>query len=113
MLKKNDVLSRAITSCSSWPDKEELLDVVYWSRQLLALVMGLLWGVLPLTGIIAIILYVAATTLALNFYVIGFQKQDIEEYGGFMEVAKEGFMSALATFLVMWIIVYTSMHFSS
>lgn len=107
------VFTRAITKSSSWPEKEELLDVVYWSRQLLALAMGLLWGAVPLTGLIGLILYVAATTLALNFYVIGFQKQDIEEYGGFMEVAKEGFMSAFATFMVMWIIIYTSVHFST
>lgn len=111
-MASSSIFSRAITKSSSWPDKDELLDVVYWSRQLLALVLGMIWGLLPLTGIFGILLYVAATTLMLNSYVTSFQKQDIEDYGGFMDVAKEGFMSAFATFLVAWIIVYSSMHFS-
>jgi len=109
MTKKPSLFTKAI-SPSEWSDKEELLDVVYWSRQILALLMGLVWGFLPLTGILGIILYVAATTLLLNSYVGGYQKQDIEEFGGFMTLAQEGFMSAFATFMVSWILAYTSMY---
>jgi len=36
--------------------------------------------------------------------------QDIEEFGGFMTLAQEGFMSAFATFMVSWILAYTSMY---
>lgn len=109
MSKNTSLFSKAIAK-SEWPDKEELLDVVYWGRQILALLVGLVWGFLPLTGILGIILYVAATTLLLNSYVGGYQKQDVEEFGGFMSLAQEGFMSAFATFMVSWIIAYTSMH---
>jgi len=109
-MAKTSIFTRAITQGSLWPEKEELLDVVYWSRQLLAMALGLIWGLVPLYGIIAIAVYVGASAVILNFYVTGFQNQDIEEYGGFMEVAKEGFMSAFASFLVTWIITYTSMH---
>lgn len=35
---------------------------------------------------------------------------DEEAFGGFMELAKEGFGSAFATFLVAWIAIYT-LHF--
>lgn len=106
------LLSKAMKQNSQWPDKEELLDVVYWSRQILAVFIGTLWGLFPLQGIFAIILYVAITTLSMNVYISNYQSQDIEKYGGFFEVAKEGFMSAFASFLVVWIIIYSSTHAS-
>jgi len=113
MTKSKDIFTRAISKNSSWPDREELLDVVYWARQMLAILIGFIWGVFNLTGILAILLYVVLTALLLNGYVSTYQKEDIEDYGGFMEVAKEGFMSSFATFLVMWIIVYSSLHWSN
>ncbi|CAK8692193.1 unnamed protein product [Clavelina lepadiformis] len=112
MKNPQGVYERAFTRNSPWPDKEELLDVVYWSRQILAIIIGVAFGILPLAGIFAIVLYCGITTLAMNVYVSEFQKQDLEEYGGFFELAKEGFMSAFASFLVVWIIVYSSMHAS-
>ena len=33
--------------------QEDLLDVLHWMRQLLAVVAGVAWGVLPLTGLYA------------------------------------------------------------
>ena len=38
-------LSKALSSQSSWPDKEEFLDVIYWFRQIVGVILGLLWGV--------------------------------------------------------------------
>ena len=111
-MKQASLLEKAFTKSSSWPDKEELLDVVYWSRQLLAVVIGVLFGAIPVAGILAIILYCAITTFSLNIYVSEFQKQDVEDLGGFFELAKEGFMSAFASFLVVWIIVYSSVNAS-
>ena len=106
------LLSKALTQNAQWPDKEELLDVVYWSRQIMAILIGTVWGLFPLQGIFAILLYVAVTTLTMNIYVSSYQNQDIEKYGGFFEVAKEGFISAFASFLVVWIIMYSSTHAS-
>jgi len=34
------------------------LDVVYWLRQIIGLVVGVVWGVVPLKGILGILLYV-------------------------------------------------------
>lgn len=107
---QSSLFQKAITKSSEWPDKEELLDVVYWSRQVLAVGIGVLFGLVPIAGILGILLYCAITTFTLNFYVSEFQKQDIEDLGGFFELAKEGFMSAFASFLVVWIIVYSTLH---
>lgn len=36
--------------------QEEFLDVIFWLRQLFAVIIGIIWGVLPLKGIIGIVL---------------------------------------------------------
>lgn len=73
-------LKKATTKNSEWPDKvrmntiatitfsfrtvfvfvtidiklfiqDEFLDVIYWARQIIGLIAGLLWGLLPLKGL--------------------------------------------------------------
>ena len=34
--------------------QDEFLDVIYWFRQVLAILLGIIWGILPLKGILAI-----------------------------------------------------------
>lgn len=31
--------------------KDEFLDVIYWERQIIGLIAGVLWGLLPLKGL--------------------------------------------------------------
>ena len=45
------------------------------------------------------------------YFCSGFQSVDEEDYGGVWELTKEGFMTSMASFLVIWIIVYTGLHF--
>ena len=52
-------VNKVFTPNSEWPEKEEFLDVIYWSRQIIGLVLGLLWGLLPLKGFIGIFLFAA------------------------------------------------------
>ena len=33
-------IQKALTANSSWPDKEEFLDVIYWARQILGVILG-------------------------------------------------------------------------
>ncbi|KAL3985219.1 Rab5-interacting protein (Rab5ip) family protein [Acanthocheilonema viteae] len=105
-------LSKALVSGSEWPDKDELLDVLYWGRQLLALIIGIFWGFIPLHGFLAIVLYIIISTAVGQFYTTNFQKVDEDSLGGFWELAKEGFGSAFATFMVSWIGVYSASHFN-
>lgn len=107
----NKTVVKALTPNSKWEDKDDLLDIVYWSRQLIALVIGFVWGLIGIKGILGILTYCAITAVVMNFYVTNLQGQDLDDYGGFFELAKEGFMSSFATFLVMWIIVYSSFYF--
>lgn len=36
------------------PPQDEFLDVVYWFRQIIAIILGLIWGVVPLKGFLGI-----------------------------------------------------------
>ncbi|XP_012866358.1 PREDICTED: uncharacterized protein C20orf24 homolog isoform X2 [Dipodomys ordii] len=48
------VWSKALRSDAAWDDKDEFLDVIYWFRQIIAVVLGVIWGVLPLRGFLGI-----------------------------------------------------------
>ena len=104
------IWNRAITSKSEWPDKEEFLDVVYWLRQIVGLVLGLIWGILAVQGAVGLVLFALLNAGILYVYFSAFQAIDEEEFGGAWELTKEGFLSGAAGFCVTWIIVYTGLH---
>ncbi|CAB3259596.1 unnamed protein product [Arctia plantaginis] len=101
---------RAFVANAEWPDKEEFLDVIYWMRQAMGIILGLFWGLLPLKGFLGLVLFVAVNAAVIYIYVNNFQNIDEEEYGGMWEITKEGFMTSFAGFLVTWIIIYTGLH---
>ncbi|KAK2166672.1 hypothetical protein LSH36_37g16006, partial [Paralvinella palmiformis] len=79
--------------------QDEFLDVIYWMRQLVGIVVGVLWGVLPIKGILGIILFFALNTAIVYLYFSSYQKIDEDDYGGLSEILKEGLMTSFATFL--------------
>jgi len=107
----SSVWTRAITGKSEWPDKEEFLDVIYWLRQVLGLILGLVWGTFAFQGAAGLVIFAALNAGILYVYFSAFQGVDEEEFGGAWELTKEGFMTSAATFLVIWIILYTGLHF--
>jgi len=109
----SDLLRRAFKAKSEWSDKDDILDVVYWIRQVMGLILGVIWGLIPVYGIIGLIIYVAFSTGIIHLYVTSFQQVDEDTLGGFWELAKEGFMSGFATFLICWIIVYSALYHNS
>ncbi|KAF3422245.1 hypothetical protein E2986_05579 [Frieseomelitta varia] len=113
------VWTRAITANSEWPDKvnitifhltrdyppgglvqEEFLDVIYWARQAIGIIVGIGWGLIPLKGFIALLLFVLVNAGVTYLYFSNFQQIDEEEFGGIWELTKEGFMTSFAGFLV-------------
>lgn len=108
----SNLWSRAVTAKSSWPDKEEFLDVIYWLRQVLGVIIGLAWGTLAIQGAVGLVLFAALNAGLVYVYFSAFQAVDEEEYGGAWELTKEGFMTSFASFLVAWIILYTGLHFA-
>ncbi|XP_071785531.1 GEL complex subunit OPTI-like [Asterias amurensis] len=110
-LSSTSAWKRAIVSGSKWQEKDEFLDVIYWGRQIVAILCGVIWGVIPLKGFLGIALFCAASAGILYVYFTSFQGVDEEDYGGVWELTKEGFMSSFALFLVIWIIVYSALFF--
>ncbi|KAM4738300.1 GEL complex subunit OPTI [Anableps anableps] len=108
---KQSTWSKAFCSNAVWEEKDEFLDVIYWLRQIIAVILGVIWGVAPLKGFLGIAIFCVINAGVLYVYFSSFQQIDEEEYGGTWELTKEGFMTSFALFLVVWIIFYTALHF--
>lgn len=101
------------------------MDIIYWLRQIIGVFLGLIWGVIPLTGIFGLALYDILQCFVeylneheklivmmfncrfflcnagiMYLYFSGYHKVDEEEFGGAWELTKEGFMTSFAGFLV-------------
>ncbi|KAL5293165.1 C20orf24 family protein [Megaselia abdita] len=110
---EGSVWQKAITANSEWEDKDEFLDVIYWSRQVFGIILGVIWGIIPLKGMLGLALFAAISCAVVYLYSINFQSIDEEEYGGAWELIKEGFLASFAGFIVTWIIFYTGLHYDS
>ncbi|KAJ8412244.1 hypothetical protein AAFF_G00145110 [Aldrovandia affinis] len=104
--------SKAFQSSAVWEEKDEFLDVIYWFRQIIAVVLGAIWGIAPLKGFLGIAIFCIINAGLLYVYFSGYQQVDEEEYGGAWELTKEGFMTSFALFLVVWIVFYTALHYN-
>lgn len=38
------------------PLQDEFLDVIYWSRQVFGIILGIIWGIVPLKGFLGLVL---------------------------------------------------------
>lgn len=108
---KVSVWSKVLRSDAAWDDKDEFLDVIYWFRQIIAVILGVIWGVLPLRGFLGIAGFCLINAGVLYLYFSNYLQIDEEEYGGTWELTKEGFMTSFALFMVIWIIFYTAIHY--
>ncbi|XP_053963117.1 GEL complex subunit OPTI [Anastrepha obliqua] len=109
----SEICSRALKAHSDWPDKDEFLDVIYWARQIFGILLGIVWGIVPLKGFLGLVLFAGISCSIVYIYAINFQGIDEEAYGGAWELVKEGFMTSFAGFLVTWIIFYTGLHYDT
>ncbi|BFZ12953.1 hypothetical protein BsWGS_15992 [Bradybaena similaris] len=107
------LLSKALTPEFDWSDKDEFLDVIYWMRQIMGLLLGLVWGIIPLKGLLGLALFMLVNVAIVYMYYNSFQKVDEETYGGTLEILKEGLMTSFSSFLVAWIILYSALHSES
>nr|CAG4648434.1 EOG090X0M4M [Moina brachiata] len=105
------VWTRMVAKNSEWPDKDEFLDVIYWARQILSVILGSIWGILAIKGFFGLALFALVNAGLLYVYFSSYQSVDEEEFGGAWELTKEGFMTSFAGFLVTWTIVYSGLHF--
>ena len=104
--------------------KDEFLDAVYWTRQVVALLLGLVWGVVGLTGFVGIASFVAVNSAFVYLYASAFklffefianlinhssiiQGKFNKDHDSVSDGIKEGFMSAFSVFMVCFAISHT------
>eukprot|EP00069_Balaena_mysticetus_P018423 bmy_11179T0 len=85
--------------------------VIYWFQQIIAVVLGVICGLLPLRGFLGIAGFFLINADVLYLYFSDYLQIDEEEYGGMWELTKEGFMTSFALFMVLWIISYSAIHY--
>lgn len=110
-LSVSKTFAKALSKQSLWTDKDEFLDVIYWLRQILGVIIGLVWGVVPLQGFLGLALFFLLSTVVVYVYFQSFQAVDEDDFGGVGELVKEGLMTSFAGFLVTWIITYSALHY--
>lgn len=82
--------------------------MLHWLRQFIAVLAGLTWGPIGASGVYAVLIYVIFSSSIILFmyrFVFGI---DEDEHGGPLELLMEGFMPAMALFVLLWVITYTS-----
>ncbi|XP_010256903.1 PREDICTED: uncharacterized protein C20orf24 homolog [Nelumbo nucifera] len=95
---------------ASW-DKDQLGDALHWIRQVVALVCGLLWGAVPFVGAIWIVIFLVLSSGIIYGYYSIVLKIDEEDFGGHGTLLQEGLFASLTLFLLVWILVYSLVHF--
>ena len=82
-----------------------------FSRQILGIILGLVWGIIPLKGFVGLLLFGLTSAGVVYVWITAYQGVDEMEYGGAWELTKEGFLTSFAGFLVTWILMYSGLHF--
>eukprot|EP00029_Vermamoeba_vermiformis_P001474 TRINITY_DN11644_c0_g1_i1.p1 TRINITY_DN11644_c0_g1~~TRINITY_DN11644_c0_g1_i1.p1 ORF type:complete len:123 (-),score=42.35 TRINITY_DN11644_c0_g1_i1:78-446(-) len=96
---------RANSELNNEDDKERLLLVVHWIRQLLAVMCGLIWGLSPLSGFIGLAGFMVINLGAVYFYYSKYLMLDETEFET-KDLLQEGLMPSFASFLLTWITIY-------
>ncbi|XP_019159628.1 PREDICTED: uncharacterized protein C20orf24 homolog [Ipomoea nil] len=95
---------------ASW-DKDQLGDVLHWTRQATALLCGLIWGAIPLIGGFWFMLFLAISSGVIYGYYALILKVDEEELGGHGVLLQEGLFASITLFVLVWTLVYSLLHF--
>lgn len=103
---------KALTYNGQW-DKDSFDDYpvfVYWIRQVVGLVAGLMCGVMPITDPSGFAVF-AILNIFVPFFVYGvYSNVNIDDFGGF-ELVSEGMQQSAGVFALAWILTYSALHF--
>jgi len=104
-------LIRGLQGDETW-HTDELTAVVHWMRQGVAVVFGVVWGIIPLQGLLGVVLFFLVNVSAVPMICSTMLSVDMDKMGTALsnELSKEGFMASIALFLVAWILTYTALH---
>ena len=81
--------------------------MIYWSRQIIGLVLGFIWGQVPFYGFVGIFLFGGLSAGIIYVWFTAVQGIDEVEYGRAWELTEKGFLSRAVGSFVTKIIVFT------
>ncbi|GAX84572.1 hypothetical protein CEUSTIGMA_g11993.t1 [Chlamydomonas eustigma] len=94
-------------------DKEELMDVLHWWKQILGAAVGIMCGVVPFVHLSGFLVFLGVVIPLTMMFYQSYLRVDQEEYGGHLELIVDGLPFAFGTFLLVWILVYNGFHDTS
>ncbi|CAN0854220.1 Respirasome Complex Assembly Factor 1 [Linum grandiflorum] len=81
------------------------------SKQVVALLCGLIWGAIPLVGGIWIGIFLLISSGIIYGYYGMILQVDEEDFGGHGALLQEGLFASVTVFLLSWTLVYSLAHF--
>jgi hypothetical protein len=93
---------------SAWT-KDDALDIAHWTRQILSVALGVVWGILAFHGWLAFAIYAAVVSLALIIFIGNYLKIS-EEVIDRWSIVKESFPTGVSGFVITWIFFYNLFH---
>ena len=81
--------------------------MIYWSRQIIGLVLGFIWGQVPFHVFVGIFLFGGLSAGIIYVWFTAVQGIDEVEYGRAWELTEEGFLSRAVGSFVTKIIAFT------
>lgn len=84
----------------------------YWVKQVIGLLCGVCFGVMPVVGATAITAFIGMAGIVTYIAFSRVLRADLDRLGpeGQWQLVQEGFMPALGTFLLTWTVGYTLLH---
>lgn len=110
MAEKGSLLSRAFSTGEEFT-KEEVLDILFYMKEVFGMILGIVVALIGLMGLTGIVVFVLAISLLNYLYVFKFLGVD-EEVVETKDVLKEHFMNGFFPFLLSWVIGYNLLNFS-
>ena len=107
--EENKSLFLKVLTKSPTLDRTETLEALYWLKQIIGLIMGVVCGVVPLlgsTGITLFFMTAAAMSHILAFFYLKVDESEV----GLGAALTEGAFTAFAVFLLTWICAFNVVH---
>lgn len=88
------------------------MKIFYWARQLVAILLGVVYGSLPLKGTLALLLFFGLNIGIVYLYAVNRQNRNKNNkaYICPWELMKNGFITSSVGFAIVWLIIFRTMH---
>ncbi|GMH33644.1 hypothetical protein BSKO_01478 [Bryopsis sp. KO-2023] len=95
---------------ATWKE-DELKTAIHWFRQAVSLVLGIVWGLIPFTGLNAFLTQLALNSIGTVVFYSSVIGVDPDEYGGHAVLWQEALGPAISMFMLAWVVTYSLVQF--